>query len=161
VSVTLTADARAALYAPETSVVFTHLLTFDSGNGSPVRLVSDLVDWTSRGETYTAFAYEPLLPPAVPGELPTFDMVADNVGRDLVAEVRSLDGPATVTIEVVTSADPDEVERGPWVMDLTSTEIAAGRIRLSLSSEALWSEPYPVGLVTPPDFPLAFRAPTA
>jgi len=151
--------ARAALYAPETSAVFLHLLTIDHADMvSPVRFVDNTEDIVSNGETFTAFPFRAALPADVPDEIPTLDLVVDNVTRDLVDEVRSISTPATVTIEVIIADDPDTVEVGPFEMEVVSATYSATEMRLTLTSERLLNEPYPVGLFTPLHFPLLFNA---
>ncbi len=151
--------ARAALYAQQTSVVPLMLLTIDHDDlVAPVRLVSDLVNLTSRGNTYSAFPFEPMLPPAVQGELPRLDLVFHDVEQELVAIARSISTPATVSMELVMSTSPDTVEAGPWQYDVTSIQYTAAELRLGLTVEQLITEPYPYRLFNPVDFPLLFRA---
>ena len=153
------AAARAALYAAQTGKVFLHLLTIDHDDmPAPVRFVDDLVDITSRGNLYTAFPFRALLPADVDGELPQLDLVVDNVTRDLVDEIRSIATPAEVTLEVVIADTPDTVEAGPFNLEVVRATYNAREIRLSLASESLLTEPYPVRLFTPSDFPLLFNA---
>ncbi len=151
--------ARAALYAQQTSVVPLMLLTIDHDDlVTPVRLVSDLVDLTSRGNTYQAYPFEPMLPPAVQGELPRLDMVLHDVDQTLVVIARSISTPATVAIEVVMSTTPGTVEAGPWSFEVTSIQYSAAELRLGLTVESLITEPYPYRLFNPVDFPLLFKA---
>lgn len=151
--------ARAALYAQQTSVVPLMLLTIDHDDlVAPVRLVSNLTAVTSRGNTYLAYPFEPMVPPSVQGELPRLDMVFHDVEQTLVAIVRSITTPATVDIEVVMSTSLDTVEAGPWRFEVTHIQYSAGEVRLGLTVEQLLTEPYPYRLFNPVDFPLLFRA---
>lgn len=151
--------ARAALYAQQTSVVPLMLLTIDHDDlVTPVRLVSDLVDLTSRGNTYAAYPFEPMLPPSVQGEMPRLDMVFHDVDQTLVVIARSISTPASVSIEVVMSTTPDTVEAGPWSFEVTSIQYSATELRLGLTVEQLITEPYPYRLFNPTDFPMLFKA---
>lgn len=151
--------ARAALYAPQTGKVFLHLLTIDHDDmPARVRFVDNLDDITSRGNVYTAFPFRALLPADVEGELPTLDLVVDNVTRELVDEVRSIATPAEITIEVVIADTPDTVEVGPILLEVAGVSYDRQELRLSLVSERLMTEPYPAGLFTPSDFPFLFNA---
>lgn len=155
----VSATARAALYAPQTSEVLLTLLTIDHDDmPSPVRFVDNLEDVTSRGDTYTAFPFRAVLPADVEGELPQVEVVVDNVTRELVAEIRSIATPASVTLEIILASDPDTVEAGPWHLEVVAATYTATEIRLTLTAEALMSEPYPVGLFTPTRFPMLFQA---
>lgn len=156
---TTSTAARAALYAPESRVVFLSLLTIDHEEmAAPVRYVNDLVDIVSRGNTYTAFPINPPIPASVPGELQQVEFVVDNVTREMIATIRGISTPATITEEIILSTTPDTVEAGPWALDLIGAVYDAFQIKLTVASEALWSEPYPSGLMTPPLFPSLFKS---
>lgn len=151
--------ARAALYAPQTSAVFLDLLTIDHDDmDAPVHFVNNLTDITSNGSVFTAFPFQAVIPPDVEGELPQIDLVVDNVTRDLIADVRSISTPASVTLEVIIASAPDTIEAGPFLFQVTAAEYDAQEIRLSLTSEPLMQEPYPYRLFIPGDFPLLFKA---
>lgn len=152
-------SARAALYAQQTSVVPLMLLTIDHDDlPAPVRLVSDLQNVVSRGNTYLAYPFEPMLPPAVQGELPRLDMVFHDVQQELIIIARSITTPASVEIEVVMSTALNTVEAGPWSFEVTSIQYSATELRLGLTVESLVTEPYPYRLFNPVDFPLLFKA---
>jgi hypothetical protein len=155
----ISTNAKAALYAPQTREVFLHLLTFNHADmGTPIRLVDNLTNITSRGNVYTAFPFRALLPGDGGGELPTIEILVDNVSRLLISTVRSIATPADVTVEVIVASDPDVVEAGPFVMQLVNIQYNFEEIRLTLASEQLMIEPYPGRLFTPGDFPMLFRA---
>lgn len=150
---------RAALYAQSTSVVPLMLLTIDHDDlVTPIRLVSNIVDIVSRGNTYSAFPFRPMIPPADAEELPRLDMVFEDVTQDLIVAARSVSTPPSVTVEVVSSADLDTVEAGPWNFEIQAVQYGRRELRLSLTVESLLTEPYPYRLFTPGDFPLLFRA---
>jgi hypothetical protein len=139
--------------------VFLHLLVIDHDTmPAPVRLVANTEDVVSDGETYTAFPFRCVLPPAVQGELPQLDLVVDNVTRELVDEIRSIATPASLTISVVLAATPDTVEVGPYLLEVVGAAYDRHEVRLSLAAEPLLTEPYPQGLFTPGQFPLLFNA---
>lgn len=150
---------RAALYAPSTAIVPLMLLTIDHDDlVTPIRLVSNIVDIVSRGDTYSAFPFRPMIPADVKGELPRLDMVFEDVTQDLVVVARSISTPASVVIEVVSSADLDTIEAGPWNFETTTVQYSRKEMRIGLTVESLITEPYPYRLFNPVDFPLLFRA---
>lgn len=156
---TLTSATRAALYAPQTGKVLLHLLTIDHADmAAPVRLVDDLVDIVSRGDTYTAFPFEAALPVDTDGEVPQLEITCDAVTRELIVEIRSIATPATMTLEVVAADSPDDVEAGPYVFDVVSAQYDATEITLRLTYEPLTVEPFPALIFNPHDFPLLFQA---
>jgi len=155
----VSAGARAALYAQQTNVVPLMLLTIDHADlVTPIRLVSDLQNVVSRGNTFTGYPFEPMLPPAVQGELPRLDMVFHDVTQELIIIARSITTPASVSIEVVMSTSLDTVEAGPWPFEATGIQYSDRELRLSLTVESLITEPYPYRLFNPVDFPMLFRA---
>lgn len=151
--------ARAALYAPQTAQAFLHLVTVEHDDlVTPIRLVDNLTDIVSGGDTYTAFPIRVVLPPDVPGELPQLDLVVDAVDQTIIAAIRSIATPPTITIEVIMASTPDVIECGPFVFDATSVEYNAAELRFRLEVERILTEPYPAGLFTPGHFPMLFQA---
>ena len=152
------AATRAALYAPQTSLVLIHLLTIDHDDmAAPVRFCDQLTDVVSRGDTYTAFPCQWQRPPDVDGEMQRIEMVLDNVSRELVQTVRSISTPAAVTIEIVTSAALDTVEWGPGNFEFGGIRMTERELRIQLVAEQLLSEPFPYRIFTPTGFPLLFQ----
>jgi len=153
------ATARAALYAPQTPLVFLHLVTIDHDDlGAPIRLVDNLIDITSRGDLYTAFPIRVVLPPDVPGELPGLDLTIDAIDQSLITALRSISSPPKISIDVIIASTPDTIEAGPFAFDVTSCEYNANEVRLRLEAERLLSEPYPSGIFSPVAFPMLFQA---
>jgi hypothetical protein len=151
--------AKAALYAPHTSVVFLTLLTIDHEEmDAPVRFVDNLTDVTSRGDVYTAFPFSTSLPPDAEGELPQIDLICDNVTRDLITTVRNIATPASVTMEVVIADTPDTVEVGPYIFDIIGATYDVKEIRFTLMYEPLMQEPFPADIFSPTNFPSLFNA---
>jgi hypothetical protein len=107
---------------------------------------------------YTAFPFQFRFHADKDGELPTAELSCDNVSQLLIQAVRAVQGPATVNCEVVLASSPDTVEMTTQGYTLQSVNYDARTMTLVLVYEPLTSEPYPAGLVTPLDFPLAFNA---
>lgn len=151
--------ARAALYAAQTPLVFLHLVTIEHDDlATPIRLVDNLEDIVSGGDTYTAFPIRVQLPPDVPGEIPSLDMVVDAVDQTLIQALRSIATPPTVSIEVIIASTPNTIEAGPFAFEVLEAQYNATEVRLRLEAERLLSEPYPSGLFTPTHFPMLFQA---
>lgn len=153
---TLSANARAALYAAASDEVWLQLITIEHASiGTPIRLVNNTEDIVSGGETFTAFAFELLLPAT---DAMQVELVVDNVTRELITEVRSIDTPLDITLEIVLASDPDTVEAGPFVFQSRAVEYDVQRLRLTLAYEPLLQEPFPAGEYTPLDYPGLFQA---
>ena len=158
-SVTTSADLRAALYAPSTSRVLLDLITIEHDDlVTPVRICTDKVSVVSRGNTYTALPVALSMPNDVEGEQPRVALIVDNVSRTLVAAVRGIETPPTVTLETIVASAPDVVELGPFIFGAEEVEIDKFELRLDLALEALQREPYPAPIFNPAAFPLLFNA---
>ena len=146
----------AAIYAAETDEIELQLITI--GLPTPVRLVNNHEDVVSRGDTYTAHAFELPIVSDEEGTLPRVDVVIDNVSQLLVASVRSITEPLDIVFELVFNSDPDTLVAGPWTFQLREARYNTHSLRMSLQYEPLLDEPYPTGRFTPTDFPGLFRA---
>ena len=156
---TTSAAAKEALYSPQTAQVFVDLLTIDHADlDEPYRLCNDLKAITSRGNTYSAFAFSAQYPPDAEGELPRLDFVVDNVDRLLVVTVRGIRTPPSFVLETVLASSPDVVEAGPFSFDATQVEYDTYRMKFSLGYEALANEPFPEGIYSPQLYPALFQA---
>jgi len=155
----LSSAVLATIYARETSDAELALLTIEHAEMvSAVRLVRNQVDVTSRSNTYTAFPFDIQIPPEREGELPRVDLLIGYASQELIAAIRSVTTPPTITFELILASDPDTVIAGPWVFSMRGTSYNAHSIRSSLQYEPLLEEPYPVGRFTPTDFPGLFNA---
>lgn len=152
----ISAAGRAALYAAQTDDIWLQLLTIEhSSLGTPIRLAANTEAVTSRSDTYLAFPFAIALP-ATGQE--SVELIVDNVSRELIDEVRSIDTPLTITLEVVRAADPDTVEAGPFEFQSRAVEYDVQRMRFTLAYEPLLNEPFPAYSYTPLDYPGLFQA---
>ncbi len=153
----LSAAVLQGLFAANTDLVPLVLVTLDHPDMvEPIRVVRNTAAITSRGETYEAAWFRPELPLDSGEELAQVRLEVDNVDRTLVAELRGLDSPPTVTLEVVTSADPDTVELGPFAFELQDAEYDTLVVRGTLAYEDILNEGFPAGTYNPRDFPGLF-----
>lgn len=147
---------RAALYAAQSDTAWLQLVTIEHDSiGTPIRLVCNTEDVVSRSETYQAFPFAIHLPATDQMQV---ELVVDNVTRELVEEVRSIDTPLTVTLEIVLASDPDTIEAGPFSFESRSAEYDVQQMRLTLAYEPLLNEPFPAHSYTPIDYPGLFQA---
>jgi hypothetical protein len=150
---TVSAVARAALNAPQTDQVFLALLTIAHANlPTPIRVVNDMVNLTSRGDEYIAYPFNIDLPGESEDELPRVRLTIDNVDRQLVEAVRTLTTPPTITLEVVLASSPDTVEAGPFPFTLRSAEYDAFVVTGDLAFEDVLNEGFPAHSFTPNAF---------
>jgi hypothetical protein len=152
-------DGRASLYAAQTDEVWLQLLTIEHADlPTPIRLVNNTEDIVSDGETFTAWSFPPILPAQNEGELPTLELMLDNVTREFTATFRSLSTPFTITQEIVRAADPDTIEAGPFVFESRTARISDRTLRIELGTEAIMNEPFPEATYTPTTNPALFDA---
>ncbi len=152
----LSAACKAALYAPNTGDLPLCLLTLDHDDwAQPVRLVNDRQDLVSNGDTYTARAFSVQLPADKDGP-PRAVLVVDNVDRALVAAMRTITTPPTVSIGLVLRSAPNTIERTWPNLRIRSAQIHATALEVELGPNAVFDEGYPGLDFTPLAFPAGF-----
>ncbi|MFH1158065.1 MAG: DUF1833 family protein, partial [Pseudomonadota bacterium] len=88
---TVSSPTRQALYAAETGEAFLILLTLNHASlSAPIRVTSDGVETTSRGNVFAAFPFELVLPDDQDNVSPRARLVIDNIDRQIVQAVRTI-----------------------------------------------------------------------
>jgi hypothetical protein len=153
----LSLTARLAINAQETDQVFLLLLTIShAGLAAPIRVAHNSQDVVSRGETFLAFPFQITLPADRDDQLSKVQLTIDNIDRQLVQAVRTLDSPPSVALEVVLASSPDDLEAGPFGFTLLDAGYDALTVTGALGYEDVLNEPYPGGTFTPNLFPGMF-----
>lgn len=80
-------------------------------------------------------------------------LVLENLDARMVQIIRSFTEPATVSIAVVLASSPNVVEAEWTGLQITSADITAGEIVLTLSRDEIEMEPFPAGRMTKHRFP--------
>ncbi len=154
---TLSSASLAAVLAQETAEVFIRLITIDHPDlAAPIRVSSDAVDTVSNGNTYTAFPFELQLPDDSGDRPQTARLTIDNVSREIVQAIRSIQSPPSVTIEIVRAADPDTIEVSYTGFALRNVRYDAMVVSGDLTVDDFTTEPYPAGRFVPSLFPALF-----
>lgn len=152
----LSITAREAVFAQQTGEVFLFLLELDHESYSvPVRVVNDYNDITSNGNLYTAFPFQVVLPKNSE-EISKATLIIDNVSRELIASVRSIDTGLSASLSLVLASSPDTIEAGPFNFTLTNVMYNAMTIRGELNYENILSQQYPKETFTPQNHPGLF-----
>lgn len=147
--------AKAELYAANCAGVWLTLLTVEHSGFSTLRYVNDRQNVTSGGDVYTALAFSARLPADRDG--PVRAVVSlDNVDQGMVAAVRGITTPATVTIEVIRRSAPDTIVVSYPFLQLVGITISATSIEFELSGDPVLDESYPGTDFTPLSFPAGF-----
>ena len=160
---TVSLTARTAFNAETTGEVPVFLITVDHDDlATPFRFSSDpttrlSVDplsygTVSLGVTYNFLPIGMVMPDDSDEAPPAFRITIDNVAREMVPLLRSVDTPATVTIEMVLASDPDTIEVSWPEFDLIQADYDAQSVIIDLAIDSLVTEPYPFGRFSPSGF---------
>jgi hypothetical protein len=140
----------------QTEEVWLILLTIEHPDiDPPIRVVNNNENVTSRGDEFIAFPFDIDLPGDDPDQMPKARLRIDNIDRQVVVALRSIDSPPAVTIEVILASDPDTVEIAFEGLTLRNAMYDAQTVTADLAFEAILAEPIAV-TITPQRFPGLF-----
>jgi hypothetical protein len=108
----ISAVLRQALYAQETSEIPVVLATIEHAglSGGILRLCNHREEIESRGETFSPFGFDVILPSDDEDSPPLATVSFDNVAREQTEWLRSITTAPTILIEIVRLSDPDTLE---------------------------------------------------
>lgn len=153
----VSAAFKRALLAQETDEAAIPLLTIAHPDmAETIRVACDGKAVTSRGNDFVAYPFAIDLPDQDPDRPPSMTLTVDNVDQDIVAGVRAVASPPTVTLEIVDSETPDTVEVGPYVMQLNSAAYDPLKVSGQLGFDDVLNEEFPGDGYTPQNFPDLF-----
>lgn len=153
---TLSNAALASIHAQETGEVWLVLVTIEATNlATPIRVVNNNEDITSRGNLYQAFPFDIILPGQDPDGTPRAVLRFDNVDRTAIAAIRGVTSAPTVTLEVILASAPNTVEISFGAMSLRNVSYDATSVEGELHVEPLLNEPITLNM-TPSRFPGLF-----
>lgn len=154
---TVSGLTRQALYAAETGEAFLILLTISHPQlVAPIRVTSDGVDTSSRGNSFIAFPFELVLPDDQESKSPRARLIIDNIDRQIVSAVRSLTSSPNILIEIVRAAAPEVVEAQFIDFKLVNISYDSHVVQGDLTLEDFTAEPFPAGSFSPNLFPGLF-----
>lgn len=111
-------NAMRAMFAQQTGEVFLVCLTITHPSITTQRLVNNTQLVVRSAGTYQPYPMQLSLPAQLDDQLPTVDIVVDNVDREVLQQIREVSGVPKVTMEVVLASSPDTVEAGPFDFSL-------------------------------------------
>jgi hypothetical protein len=149
----LSTTAAHSATAEETDEVWLVLITISHADlDEPLRVVNNIEDIVSRGETYIACPFE-LEEPGDDPDGPTDARIkVDNVDRRIVDAHRLISSPPSVTLEAILASDPDELEYSIQGLILRDASWDATAVQGTLRFEDLTIEPV-AEVMTPDRFP--------
>ena len=141
---TITAAGVTELAAQECATAWLVLLTISHPSlPTPLRFTSDGVTTISNSQTYQSFPFEITLPDDVEGRAPMAQLRVDNTSQEVIALLRGLTSPPTVTMQIVRSAAPNVVER-QWVgLEWRASTHDVGFITGQLTVDDIATEEFP------------------
>jgi hypothetical protein len=154
---TISPELLAQMYGQESGDPFLMLVTLSHADFiSTQRLCNNNVDIISRGNTYTAFPMKISLPMDDGETAREVKIDFDNVGRELIDEIRSITTPINVVIEMVLASNPSQVQISLEELQIKNisynkSKISARLFMDSFLNTAMTSEQY-----TPQNFPGIF-----
>lgn len=152
----LSPTAVASVHAEETDEVWLYLVRIDHDDlATPIRVVSNMEDIVSNGETFVGVPFELTLPDETPDGPGEARLRIDNVDRVIVNTVRLIQTPPTVRIQVVLASDPDTIECELDNLTLRDATWDASFVEGRLRFEDLVVEPV-AEIITPARFPGLF-----
>lgn len=153
----LSVPALQSVLSQHTSELWLELVSFQLADNTIVgRWVKDTVSVTSRNNVFVPSFWEMTLANSEANELPEVRFRIDNVCRELIDELRTVEQRIRIIHEVVLKSSPDIVEIGPLNYTLRSVQYDAAFIEGTLGFEDLLSESFPQHTFTPSRFPGLF-----
>lgn len=156
---TFTAAGYQSLIARNSPDAWLILVTIDHENlPAPVRVVNDSQNVISRGNEWLAYAFDLTLADDSLESQPQISFTLDNVDRFLTDQLRAITSPASFTLEVIRSGDPDVVEMSIEDLILRRVEWDAATINGSIELEDVFSAAFPSagGTINPRQYPGLF-----
>lgn len=167
---TLTTEFLRESFKQETGIIPVFLMTISHDDlAEPIRVSSDptmrLIETPSQivygtrsnGIDYLYFPFTLTLPGEGEDGPTPMKLGLDNVRREFTEALRSIVGPASIDVDLVTAGDPDSVvAQWPQYL-LTEAKYDAETISATLQIELLYEEPYPALSFNPAYFPAIFR----
>lgn len=147
-----------ALIDQHTDQVLLWLLTIThEASGETHRLVANVEDIVSRGNTYQAFPFEFVLPADDGEQLPEIPVVIHHVSEELIALLRQHADGVVILAEIVLASAPDQPEY--TIEDLVIKTVTYGDSQITLTAkvEDLITQRFPADDYLPRAFPGMFK----
>ena len=134
-----------------------YLLTWTGKDGT-TRVVNNLEDVTSRGQVFQAYPFSLNLQVDDGEKVPEIQIVIDNVDERLTTGIRGFLEAPTVKIELISSAQPDVIEKTIDFLRMESVTYDAMSIQAKLVSHNMLAKKFPAEVYDGTSYPdLMFR----
>ena len=149
----MSADAAAAVLAPETEKVFLHLLTIETSGGAVLRFVDNNQNIVSRGSEFYAAGFTIILPEQTGDSPRPCRLAIDNTDLAIFQTIKQAAGwEVTASVCVITADTPDVYERGPLKYRLRNVRATKETIEGEVYDWYLSDRKFPKDTYTPQDF---------
>ena len=148
---------QADIQATSSSVAWLFLLTIETKDKPNLYLVNNNEVFVSNGIEYQPFPFALALPSDTGEKLPRITLAISNISNEIIEAIRSQSIPPTLTIELVSSAYPDIVEKRLDFLTLRNVSYDATTITADLEVVNILSSGFPAEVYDPVHFPGLFR----
>ena len=147
----------AAIQATSSSVAWLFLLTIEAKDKPPLYLVNNNEPIISRGIEYLPFPFKLNLPSDDGESLPKVSLTISNISNEIIEAIRSELTPPQLTVELVSSAYPNIVEKRLDFLKLRSVTYDAITITGQLEVVNVMTNAFPSEVYDPVHYPGMFR----
>ena len=142
-----------------TDVAFLFLMTIRAvDTGETFRVVNNLEDVYSNGQLFTAFPFEVTLPPDDGGTPRAMKVQTFNVSRDLIEILRGTLEPPEVSVELITSNNPNDVHKTIDFLRVSGLEYDALTVSFDLIAKSAFARKTQKHTYNQAEFPGLFYA---
>jgi len=156
--VTFSNAFKIACLEQNTDEVFLWLLTIEHAASETIfRLVNNLDDVVSNGNTYMAFPFQFILPEDDGETLPTIQINVDNVNLELIDMIRTYGNGISITSEIILASNPNNIEYSIDGLSLIDATYNSRSIILTAQIQDLLNQRFPADDFLPRTFPGMFK----
>lgn len=151
----LSTGVLSTLYAQAADDPILALITATHASLTTRRYVRNHEDVTSNSNTFTAAAFDIVLP-AEQADIPGIGtLVFDATDRTVIDDLRAVTTPISVLLQIIQEAAPNTV-LAAWTLDLRVARWNVFEVECDLRAYAVLDEPYPGQTYSPARFPGLF-----
>ena len=151
------AENQRDIQATSSGTAWLFLLTIETRGKDPLRLVNNNESIISNGLEYLPFPFKLNLPSDTGEKLPRITLTISNISKEIIEAIRSESTPPVLTIEMISSAYPDIVEKRLDFLTLRAVSYDANTITGELEVINVLSSGFPAEVYDPVHFPGLFR----
>jgi hypothetical protein len=152
-------DSRniADIQSTSSASAWLYLLTISTLGKPDLHLVNNNEEITSNGITYAPFPFSLTLPVDTGEKLPRISLNISNISVEIIDAIRAELTPPVLTIELISSAYPDIVEKRLDFLKLRMVSYDATTITGELEVTNVLNSGFPAESYTPVRYPGLFR----